>query len=85
MLIRPIIGGIIAPPTITIINSPDISLDLEGILFIAIEKTNGNRFPAPKPTMKIAEKAIISLVENRINNVPVKAKIVVVTKKKEGF
>lgn len=53
-LTAPIIGGITAPPTIAIISNPEISFARVGILFIAIEKINGKRFPAPKPTIKIA-------------------------------
>lgn len=54
LLTTPIKGGINAPPTMAIISKPDISLDREGIPFMAIENTNGKRFPAPSPTIKMA-------------------------------
>ena len=81
----PIIGGIIAPPTIAITSNPDISLALDGILLIAIENTSGKRFPAPKPRIKIAVSAMTSEVENKIKNAPTIAKIVVTTRKKFGL
>lgn len=81
----PIIGGMIAPPTIAMISSPDISLALEGILFIAMEKTKGNKFPAPNPITKIATCAKISEVESSKKRVPTIASIVVVTRKKVGL
>ena len=74
-----------APPTTAIINRPDISLDLEGILSMAIENTKGNRLPAPKPTMKIPTIATNSVGDHKITNVPKMAKRVVVTRKNIGF
>lgn len=75
--IIPIIGGMTAPPTTAMINRPEISLALCGQLFIAIEKTRGNKFPAPIPIIKMDTKAMVAEVENKRSKTPSIANIVV--------
>lgn len=85
LLIKPIIGGIKAPPETAIIIRPEISLDLSGILFTAIEKINGNRLPAPNPMRKMAINPTVGVVAITIKITLSKAIEEVIIKNTRGF
>ena len=68
----PIIGGIIAPPTIEETIKPDNSLVYSGILSIVIEKSRGKIFAKPSPTSEIPINVSINELQ-KIKRIPLRA------------
>ena len=60
---NPINKGIIAPPMIAMVISPEISLLLAGLLLMVKAKINGNRLADANPTNTIEDN-----VKNRLEN-----------------